>query len=108
MYGDGVRLMEIYSCIKGLSVKVTRAPVSRKNTALAHSARHDVVASKVNAQRRCALTGEIPVQRAFPCQKFYVPSALWPGCFQHHVGGMPLEELKQTCQVIFSPPHGSK
>ena len=72
MYGDGVRLMEIYSCIKGLSVKVTRAPVSRKNTALAHSARHDVVASLDNAQRRCALSGENPVQRAFPCQKFYV------------------------------------
>ena len=28
--------------------------------------------------------------------------------FQHHVGGVPLAESKQTCQSTCSPPHGSR
>ena len=50
--------------LRGHGVNVNIAPFSSRNTALPHSARHDVVASKDNAQRRCALSGdETPCKR---------------------------------------------
>ena len=59
--------------VQGLAVIVPKAPRAPRNTALPYRPSHDVVASVDNAQRRCALSGENPVQRAFSCQKFYVP-----------------------------------
>ena len=44
-------------------VNVNSAPFSSRNTALAHSARHDAVACMDNAQRRCALSGETPCKK---------------------------------------------
>ena len=64
------------------------------------SARH----WRAQARDHCACARENPTKKAVRWQKFYVLQQ----CFQHHVGGVPLAESKQTCQSTCSPPHGSR
>ena len=59
---------------------------------------------RAQARDHCACAREDPIRKAVRWQKFYVLQQ----CFQHHVGGVPLAESKQTCQSTCSPPHGSR